>query len=458
MTLIAGIRRRMVLAEGAFVQRRTLEQVTSTLLALLAALGGRTIAGAIVWLGLEQRDWSGRYRHFSRSPWEQTKLFQVAAHEAAELCGDHPFIPVSLDDTALPSTSSKGGMATFGRDPLSPKFHVNLVRGLRHVHAAIIVPHYQDGRRPMAVSTAFDLCVPLKKPKAAAGPEAMAQWKKESRKHTVSAAGLTVLTRQRTWLDEQGLSAKRMLAVVDGSYTNRNVIRGLPANTHLIGRCRKDIVLFEPSEKRRRYGPRAPTPEAMRQDETIPWCKAQCHYAGRSRQIDYKVSGPLRWRATGTDLPILIIVLRPIPYAGPGGHRSYRKPAYLITTDLITPIELLIQAYLDRWQIEVTHRDLKHETRLGSAQVRNAKSVNRLHASVVAANAFMQLAAHELQDRQRGTNLPPLPAWRRVDRRRSASQQELLAQIRMEMQAEMDVSQTTIGNGLKERIALAQAG
>lgn len=458
MTLIAGIRRRMRLAMGAFAQQRTMEQVTETVLGLLAGLGSRTIAGALVWLGRGHLDWSGRYRHFSRSPWEQTRIFQVAAREAAQLCGEHPFIPVSLDDTALPTTSDKGGLATWGRDPLSPKFHVNLARGLRHVHAAIVVPQYHDGRRPLAVSTAFDLCVPLKKPKPKDGPAALATWKEQVKGHTLSAAAITILARQRNWLDQQGLVDRPMLAVVDGSYTNRTVIRGLPANTHLIGRCRKDIVLYNPGATPRRYGARAATPEGLRQDDCIPWSEITCHYAGRMGAIAYKETKPLRWRATGTTLPVRIIVLRPIPYLGPGGNRHYRRPAYLITTDLTTPTALLIQAYLDRWQIEVVHRDLKHETRLGSAQVRKPKAVTRLHAAVVAANALMQLAAHELQDRNRGDQLPPLPAWRRTDRRRCASQQELLAQIRSEMLDEMSPCGTTPGSDLQARLALAQAG
>lgn len=457
MTLIAGIRHRLR-SSAAFAQLRTLQQISETLLGLMAAMGCRTVAAALIWLGREQSDWSGRYRHFSQSSWQQTQLFQVVAQEAAQLCGNHPFIPIALDDTALPSTSDKGGLASWTRDALSPKFHVNLARGLRHVHAAIVVPSYQDGRRPMAISTAFDLCVPLKKPKAKDGPAALAAWKKEVKGRTLSAVGLTVLHRQRTWLDAQNLNDRWMLAVVDGSYTNHTVILGLPPRTHLIGRCRKDIVLFQPGTTARRYGPRAATPEALRQDASIAWTTIFCHFAGALRAIDYKVTEALRWQATGTATPVRIIVLRPIPYVGPGGHRSYRKPAYLITTDLHTPVELLIQAYLDRWQIEVLHRDLKHETRLGSAQVRNPRSVSRLHAAVVAVNAMANLAAHELQDRKRDELLPSLPAWRRIAVRRAASQQELIAQIRREMIAEMYPDDHAQQQALAKRVALAQAG
>lgn len=190
----------------------------------------------------------------------------------------------------------------------------------------------------------------------------------------------------------------------------------------------------------------------------MPWTTATCHFAGARRGIDYKVTTALRWRATGTKRPVRIIVLRPIPYTGPGCRRGYRQPAFLITTDLNTPVELLIQAYLDRWQIEVLHRDLKDETHLGQAQVRNPNSVSKLHASVVAINALLQLAAYDHCRRRRPTDLPPLPCWRKMKRRRNASQQEIIALLRSEMAREGITPGKTAGQTLPERESLAQAG
>jgi hypothetical protein len=436
MSLIEHLERRWKRVAPAFAQQRTADQVLRTLLALLAALGQRTIAAALVHLGREQLDWSGRYRHFSRSPWEPSEIFRVAALDAVALAGDHPFIAVSLDDTALPTTSDKGGLASYGRDPCSPKFHVNLRRGLRQVHAAIVVPRYQDGMRPLAVSTAFDLCVPVKKPNAKqikADPQALTAWKQAKKEHNLSVTATEILARHRTWFDDHGLRDKPLLAVVDGSYTNKRVIRNLPERTHLIGRCRKDIVLYEAGPKPHRYGKRASTPDALRADDQTPWKTVACHYAGATHDISYKELTNLRWRATGTKHPVRIFVLRPIPYTGPGGRRNYRQSAYIITTDLTTDPALLIQAYLDRWQIEVLHRDLKHDLKLGTAQVRATRSVTRLHAAVVAINALLQLAAHDHHQRQRPSELPPLPAWRKVATRRNASQQDLIALLRLEM-------------------------
>jgi len=415
-------------------QERSAQKIRTTLLALMAAFGQRTITAALSYLGLSQQDWSGRYRHFSRSPWQAQTIFQVAAAEAVDLVpANHPFIPLSIDDTSLPCTSAKGGLASYGKDPASPKFRVNLRRGLRHVHAAVVVPVYEDQCRPLAVSTAFDLCAPVKKPAKKDGPEAVKKWKEAVKQHNLSTTACAILTRQRDALDTQGLRHRPLLAVVDGSYLNQKVIRGRPERCHIIGRCRKDVVLYHPGRTAKRYGDRAPTPDQIRTDEETPWKPCAAHYAGRTQTIDYKLTTTLRWRATGTQIPVRVIVLRPIPYRGPGGRRGYHQPAYLLTTDLTTPVELLIQAYLDRWQIEVLHRDLKHDTKLGTAQVRNPNAVAKLHAAVVAANALLNLAAHHHCRRHRTDQLPPLPKWRRVLKRQTTSQQELLTLLRNEM-------------------------
>jgi hypothetical protein len=64
---------------------------------------------------------------------------------------------------------------------------------------------------------------------------------------------------------------------------------------------------------------------------------------------------------------------------------KYDQPAYLITTDLITSAQALIQAYLDCWEIEVLHRELKSQVGLGQVQVWADKSLPRLHPTLVAA-------------------------------------------------------------------------
>ncbi len=73
---------------------------------------------------------------------------------------------------------------------------------------------------------------------------------------------------------------------------------------------------------------------------------------------------------------------------------------------------MLIQAYLDRWQIEVAHRDEKTVLGVGQAQVRNEQSVTRQPAFAVAAYALLLLAGIKAYGGNRGPELPALPKWR----------------------------------------------
>lgn len=74
----------------------------------------------------------------------------------------------------------------------------------------------------------------------------------------------------------------------------------------------------------------------------------------------YKSLPQVLWRNGTRDRVIRLVVLKPI---------RYRKPAYLITTDLETPDAELLQAYFDRWEIEGSHRAEKDFLGVGQAQV-----------------------------------------------------------------------------------------
>ena len=53
-------------------------------------------------------------------------------------------------------------------------------------------------------------------------------------------------------------------------------------------------------------------------------------------------------------------MIAPTPYRKRKSAKLYyRLPAFLLTTDLNSSAQQLLQIYFDRWQIEVNHRDEK---------------------------------------------------------------------------------------------------
>jgi hypothetical protein len=230
--------------------------------------------------------------------------------------------------------------------------------------------------------------------------------------------------------------------LVDGSYTNRKVLKRLPPNTVLIGRIRKDAHLnFLPEEqpgrgRKRVYGKEAPTPEELRVDSTVPYQQISAYAAGEQRIFKVKTLAPLRWKSAGKELDLRLVVIAPVPYLKKiGSKRLYRQPAYLICTDPTLSLQSIVQEYIWRWDIEQTHRDEKTLLGVGQAQVRNPNSVHCVPASAVAAYAMLQLAAIQAfgWDGQ-PHNLPP-PKWRDPNKKKRASTLDLINEIRRELWA-----------------------
>jgi hypothetical protein len=103
-----------------------------------------------------------------------------------------------------------------------------------------------------------------------------------------------------------------------------------------------------------------------------------------------------------------------------------------LSTDLHSPAEQLIASYLERWQIEVNHREEKSTLGLGQAQVRNPRSVPRQPAMVVAVYAMLLLAALRAYGPERTADYLPPPKWGRPPPRPSLL--DLLSLLRQQSQ------------------------
>jgi len=137
----------------------------------------------------------------------------------------------------------------------------------------------------------------------------------------------------------------------------------------------------------RRYGIQAPTPDQLRQDESVPWQQVVAFAAGKRHEFRIKTIGPVLWRKAGADLPLRVVVIAPLDYRLRKGSRMlYRQPAYLICTDPELPREKLLQYYLWRRGVEVNFREEK--TLIGTAE-----SNLHLPAVTVAAYALLWTAA-----------------------------------------------------------------
>ena len=405
-----------------FPQQRSLDRAYRLTFGLLACLRHHLTSSAICTTGRQFLDWSADYRLFNRSPWDPCRLFDAVIDGAvAFLAADPMPIIVALDDTVCRKTGRRiPGVSTW-RDPQSPKFHTNLISGLRFVQASLLVSPTQLGPA-RALPLRFQPAALPPKPKKNASDDERAQYQQERQRCGLSNVGVAVIQSLREALNQRVLTQWRtLLMVVDGSYTNRAVLSQLPTNTILLGRIRKDAKLCFPvatdSSKKgrpRRFGLPAPTPEQILRDDSVPVIQVEAFAAAKLQTFKVKVVENLFWRKAGCDRPLRLLVIKPLGYRLRHGSKLlYREPAFLICTDLDLPIHTLIQAYVYRWEIECNHRDEKSFIGVAEGQVRNPKAVQRLPQFQVATYSLLLLASLHAYGFARSDDFLPLPKWRR---------------------------------------------
>jgi len=420
---------------GTFGQERSRQRALELSLGMLCALGGRTISRTICAVGRQHQDWSADYKVFSRSPWDANRMFDpVVTEYCTRYSPDQP-VCVAFDDTKLAKSGRKIKTAFWQRDPLSPPFHVNYMLGLRFMHASLLFPHYRDGDfSARGYPVRFVECPAVKKPGKKATAAEIAQYKQTIKTHNLSHQGLQIMKGLRDDLDRMGAPERQMLAVVDGSLCNRTLLSKPVERVDIVGRCRKDARLCVPAPAggRRIYSTEKFTPEAVRQDATIPWQTTRIHFGGAWREIRYKEITPVLWQKGAGRRLLRLMVVAPQPYrTSLNAKRNYREPAYLLSTDTQSAAQTLLQAYFDRWQIEVNHREQKDTLKIGTAQVWAEKSVPRQPAFAVAGYSLLLLAGLKAFGPGRTHDFVPLPKWRTKANRPSAL--DLITLLRKEI-------------------------
>jgi hypothetical protein len=434
MTLFAAWSEIVADWDACFPQRRTFRRATRQALGSLVCMGRRCLSRIIWTEGRQQRSWSSEYFLHSRCRWEPQTLFAGIWRRALPYCPG-PLVGVAIDDTRLRKTGLAIPQARYHRDPLSPPFHVNLMRGLRFLQASLLLPLHRRGNASCrALPVRFEEAAPIKKPARKAGVEAWQEYKRMSKLHNLSQRLVQSVPPLRQALDAAGGTAQVLVLALDGSFCNRTCFRAARDRSELIARARKDARLCfrAPQPSPRFYGLATFTPEQVRQDESQVWKQTKLFYGGKRRRIRYKEVSQVYWRRGAGQIPLRLFVLAPTPYRQRKSSKLYyRQPAYLLSTDLRHSAPSLLQIYFDRWQIEVNHRDEKDTLGVGQAQLWNLDAVPKQPALVVAAYSALLLAALQAFGTDRTSAFQALPKWRRKAHRPSCL--DLVTLLRQEM-------------------------
>lgn len=349
-------------------QERVFVRFVDVTVGCLLTMGRKTLTQVLVALGMGDGDWTAWHRLFSRNridveALQTTLLGQVVA----VLPADGPIV-AAVDATQLPRTSRRLPGCGVTVNPRGFKWMRPLHLAQRFVGINLLLPRSADGDS-RAVPLRWRILRTAKTTAMGDEPE-----------RTESQGAIELIGWLRTGLDAAGRAAQPLLVLGDGAYSNAGVLGGLPARVMLAARCAKNRALSALPTYRlgpgrqRRYGDRGPTPQATLHTEE-GWREHAFAVRGRVVTVTAKVTGP--WLVRGAPFhPVVLIVVRGVD-RGRGVTRRQRDPQFFLASvsmtsedewELLAPLPELLAWLWQRWEVEVTHRELKSSIGLGEQQ------------------------------------------------------------------------------------------
>ena len=369
-----------------------------------------------------------------------SEIFSVIRRGVADqLPPGAPFHAV-LDDSLLRRSGLHTPGVAWRRDPLGPRFQTNFVRAQRFLQVSAAMPGCDGIHRLAPISFTHAPTPP--KPKPNSSEALITQYRLEVRSSRLCLGAAQQITQLRESLDlDAGGQQRTLLLTFDGGYTNSTVLKNIPPRTTCIGRVRKDahlcflpdLDLLKARGRRLPYGANAPTPDQLRTDDSEPWQAMSFSHSGITHPLRYKVRRNLLWRTAGVGRVLQLIAIAPLAYRPRKGSKLlYRDPAYLICTDNELGARQIIEAYFQRWDIEVNFRDEKTLLGVGQAQVRAESSVESAPALTVAAYGMLLVSAQRAFGNSTD-GLLPQPKWAASSKGPRTSTQQLIHQLRAEV-------------------------
>jgi hypothetical protein len=343
-----------------FKQERVYRRVWVLLMGELLVFARHTVTQILMSLGLVEEDWSNWYRLFSQGRFSYEKASEVLFAETLKHVGEEEVYVMAGDSTQTRRSSQKMEGVGWLHNPQSPVFK-------RGIHLA---QRWFNGSWLMPAEEGYSRAVPIKwlpafteksKPKQV---KPCKEWE----------AAVACLQWIRQQLNRHGRATQKLLMVGDGHYDTVDLWKHLPEDVWLLARSAKNRALYhfpKPTDrKNRKYGERAPTPQACWQQRQ-GWRVLEILVRGKLRHLQVKVEGPFLRRGA-PDRPLFLIVVRgkknktrrrdPLPFlinAALDEHGQWQLPL---------PVSDLLFWAWQRWEIEVAHRELKSNFGLGQKQ------------------------------------------------------------------------------------------
>jgi hypothetical protein len=373
------------------VWRHVLVLVAGTLL----APGRRTVTAALRIMGLDQAPGFAVYhrvlslgRWSSRAVAHRLLLLLVAA-----------FVPtgpvvVGIDDTIERRWGAKIKARGIYRDPVrSSHGHFVKASGLRWLCVMLLAPIPWAG------------CVWALPFLSVLAPSERYATKRGQRHKTLTDWARQVLLQTARWLP-----GRRVIAVMDSSFSAIALLRDAGRHLCLVSRLRLDAGLYAPAPPRmpgtrgrpRVKGARQPSLKERMENPATRWHRVSLNgWYGRTEQRLHIASGTALWHHPGMRVPIRWVLVR-----DPSGEK---EPQAFLCTDLdADPVDVL-RWFVRRWRVETTFEEARRHLGLETQRQWSDLAILRTTPALLGLFSLVTLWATQTKATQR--LLPECVRW-----------------------------------------------
>jgi hypothetical protein len=379
----------VILRFAPLFSQRSWRHAEVLLVGAILAPGQRTVTSLLRITGLaRERRFVNYHRVLNRAAWSGRAAARVLLGLLLDAFAPRGPVLLGLDDTIERRRGKRIKAKGIYRDPVrSSKGHVVKASGLRWLSLMLLVPIPWAGR-----TWALPFLT------------ALAPSERHCREHGRRRKRLTDWARQLTLQARRWMPGREMVLVADSGFAALELLAALVRRgVTCVTRLRLDAALYEPVPPRRpgtigrprTKGARLPTLAQVLADGKTPWrCVTVPGWYGEGDRIVEIHSGTAVWRHAG--LPVV-----PIRWVLIRDPRQRFDPLALLCTDPAQEPLQIVRWFAQRWQVEVTFREVRDHLGVETQRQWSDKAIARTTPCLLGLFSIVALLAARLDYRAR---------------------------------------------------------